>query len=98
MPRFPRLESKIKSRDLETKNKRTFENPKNTGIKNQTMYNMVIKTILVGDNPTDLVMDANGDTPEEVGGIIAQEAEKLGVKIDMSQLPASALSLLQPNP
>jgi quercetin dioxygenase-like cupin family protein len=44
------------------------------------------------------VKDANGATPEEVGGIIAQEAEKLGVKIDMSQLPASALSLLQPNP
>lgn len=42
------------------------------------------------------LLSSNATSPEEVGGIIATEASKLGVAIDMSQLPESAIALLQP--
>lgn len=37
-------------------------------------------------------------TPQAIGAIIGKEAAKMGVKIDMSALPPSALALLPPPP
>ena len=35
-------------------------------------------------------------TPEAIGEVIAKEAAAIGVNVDMSKLPASAMALLQP--